>query len=184
MPHSVTLYTTMESPIGQLILTGDRSHITGLLLPEDHGRRTSVDPLWIRADDAFGEAVAQLDAYFAGQLTRFALPIALSGTPFQMRVWRALQQIRYGETATYGQIAAQIGQPAAVRAVGLANGRNPIAIIVPCHRVVGAGGALTGYGGGLDRKRWLLDLEQRVVAAERSVATSATMEPALAGAGV
>jgi methylated-DNA-[protein]-cysteine S-methyltransferase len=99
--------------------------------------------------------------YFAGRLTDFDLPIQLHGTPFQRRVWAALADIPYGETVSYGELAAQIGQPTAARAVGLANGRNPVAVIVPCHRVVGSTGSLVGYGGGLDRKRYLLRLEQR-----------------------
>ncbi|MBO0838982.1 MAG: methylated-DNA--[protein]-cysteine S-methyltransferase, partial [Actinobacteria bacterium] len=103
----------------------------------------------------------QLDAYFAGELTEFSLPLAPAGTQFQRQVWAALQQIPYGQTWSYGQLAEKIGNPAAVRAVGLANGRNPIAVVIPCHRVIGADGSLTGYGGGLDRKRFLLDLEAR-----------------------
>ena len=105
------------------------------------------------------EARDQLDAYFAGSLTAFDLPLAPAGTPFQQQVWRALCAIPYGETRTYAQVAARIGLPAACRAVGGANNRNPIAIVIPCHRVVGAGGMLTGYAGGLDVKRYLLDLE-------------------------
>lgn len=115
---------------------------------------------WEQDDDVFGDAVEQLGAYFAGELTSFDLDLELVGTEFQRRVWEALRTIPYGETRSYGEIALQIGAPGAFRAVGLANGRNPIGIIVPCHRVIGASGALTGYGGGLDRKRALLDLEK------------------------
>ena len=115
---------------------------------------------WELNDDAFPDAVEQLAAYFAGELTDFDLNLELAGTAFQRRVWAALQTIPYGETRSYGEIAIQIGAPGASRAVGLANGRNPIGIIVPCHRVIGASGDLTGYGGGLDRKRALLELEK------------------------
>jgi methylated-DNA-[protein]-cysteine S-methyltransferase len=110
---------------------------------------------------AFPDAVDQLQAYFAGQRTAFDLQLELRGSEFQRRVWDALLTIPYGETRSYGEIAEQIGAAGAARAVGLANGRNPIAIIVPCHRVIGTGGGLTGYGGGLDRKRALLELERR-----------------------
>jgi methylated-DNA-[protein]-cysteine S-methyltransferase len=116
---------------------------------------------WKRDDAALSEARAQLQAYFAGELRGFELPLAAEGTPFQQRVWRALCDIPYGETISYGELARRIGQPAAARAVGLANGQNPIAIVVPCHRVIGANGSLTGYGGGLERKRWLLAHESR-----------------------
>jgi methylated-DNA-[protein]-cysteine S-methyltransferase len=104
---------------------------------------------------------ARLQAYFAGELRDFELPLAAAGTPFQQSVWRALCDIPYGETISYGELARRIGQPKAARAVGLANGQNPIAIVVPCHRVIGADGSLTGYGGGLERKRWLLAHESK-----------------------
>ena len=117
----------------------------------------------VRDDARFADARAQFTEYFAGQRTEFDLPLdCATGTEFQRLVWRALCDIPYGETISYGELARRIGQPAAVRAVGLANGRNPLSIVVPCHRVVGTGGKLTGYGGGLDRKRHLLDLEARV----------------------
>jgi methylated-DNA-[protein]-cysteine S-methyltransferase len=121
--------------------------------PEHFG--PSGDP----ADEPFATAAAQLDAYFAGQLTRFDVPVRLSGTAFQREVWAALTRIPYGETVSYGELAVGLGRPQASRAVGLANGRNPVSIIVPCHRVIGAGGALTGYGGGLPAKEFLLTLE-------------------------
>jgi methylated-DNA-[protein]-cysteine S-methyltransferase len=114
---------------------------------------------WVRDADAFADVAHQLDAYFAGELRDFDLQLAPAGTPFQQQVWSALRAIPYGETASYGEIASTVGQPGAARAVGGANNRNPIAIIVPCHRVIGAGGSLTGYGGGLERKRKLLALE-------------------------
>jgi methylated-DNA-[protein]-cysteine S-methyltransferase len=115
---------------------------------------------WDPAPDAFPDAVDQLDAYFAGELTEFDLRLRLEGTEFQRTVWAGLCEIPYGETTSYGELAARIGRPRASRAVGLANGRNPVAIVVPCHRVIGAGGSLTGYGGGLERKQALLDLER------------------------
>jgi len=159
-----TYFTRYQSPIGELILAGDADRLSELLLPEHHGTPAAASPEWIASAEPFVEAVRQLDAYFAGELTDFDLPLDPRGTPFQMRVWRALEEIPYGVTKSYGEIAAHIGQPTAMRAVGLANGRNPLAIVIPCHRVIGAGGSLTGYGGGLDRKRWLLDLEARVLA--------------------
>jgi methylated-DNA-[protein]-cysteine S-methyltransferase len=109
----------------------------------------------------FGPVAEQLAAYFDAELTRFDLLLDLRGTAFQRRVWAALREVPYGETATYGELAAELGQPTASRAVGLANGKNPVGVIVPCHRVIGSTGCLTGYGGGLDRKRYLLDLERK-----------------------
>jgi methylated-DNA-[protein]-cysteine S-methyltransferase len=114
----------------------------------------------------FTEVIRQLKEYFAAQRTDFDLPLRLAGTPFQRSVWAALREIPFGQTMSYGQLAQRIGRPAAVRAVGLANGRNPIGIIVPCHRVVGATGALTGYGGGLERKQYLLELERHALGAQ------------------
>lgn len=155
-------YTTLETPVGTLILTGTADGLTGCYFAglDNHGDPTSGLE---RDDDAFAEAVTQLREYFAGERHEFDLPLAPRGTPFQLRVWEALRTIGYGETRSYGQIAAQVGAPGASRAVGLANGRNPIAVIVPCHRVIGADGSLTGYGGGMDRKRTLLELEAGVV---------------------
>jgi methylated-DNA-[protein]-cysteine S-methyltransferase len=123
-------------------------------------RIVDLEPAPARDDGAFPDVVEQLSAYFAGALTDFDVELRLEGTAFQRRVWSALTEIPYGETMSYGEVAERIGKPAAFRAVGLANGRNPIAIIVPCHRVIGSSGALVGYGGGLDRKRLLLDLER------------------------
>jgi methylated-DNA-[protein]-cysteine S-methyltransferase len=146
------LSAQMNSPIGPLLLTGDGHALTGLYM----GR----EPSGARDDSAFTHAREQLDAYFAGALERFDIALAPRGTEFQRRVWDALLEIPYGATTSYGALAAKIGRPDAARAVGLANGRNPISIIVPCHRVIGAAGALTGYGGGLERKRWLLAHER------------------------
>lgn len=158
----MTFYTTLPSPVGELLLTGDGTALSGLYLPS-HAGAPREEPTWVRDDSAFRLAVAQLGAYFAGELTDFDLPLAPRGTPFQLRVWRALRDIPYGRTESYGQLATRIGNPKACRAVGLANGRNPISVIVPCHRVIGSGGDLTGYGGGLERKRQLLALEADVL---------------------
>lgn len=151
-------YAYLPSPLGELLLSRDEGGLTGLYLPTAK-HPVSPGPAWRRDDDAFDDARRQLAEYFTGARTRFDLPLHAGGTPFQQRVWAALLDIPYGETASYGQTAAAIGAPTASRAVGLANGQNPISIIVPCHRVVGAGGALTGYGGGLAAKRWLLTHE-------------------------
>lgn len=157
---ATTYYTLLPSPVGELLLTGNGTHLTGLYMPPHKWAPTRADD-WVRDDARFAPATAQLAAYFGGDLTDFNVPLDPSGTPFQMRVWEALRAIPYGQTVSYGQVAARIGQPTASRAVGLANGRNPISIIVPCHRVIGASGSLTGYGGGLDRKQLLLALESR-----------------------
>jgi len=160
----MTIQRIIDSPIGPLTLAGADGKLTHLLMlnhshaPDHTG--------WRRDDTAFPDAVKQLSAYFAGDLTEFDLSYELVGTEFQRRVWTALLTIPYGQTRSYGELADQIGSPAASRAVGLANGRNPISIIVPCHRVIGSNGSLTGYGGGIDRKLALLDLER-----DRSQAT-------------
>jgi methylated-DNA-[protein]-cysteine S-methyltransferase len=148
------LSTTMNTPVGELLLVGDETALHGLHFP---GGRSAAGHRPAHAP--FGAAVEQLDQYFAGERRAFDLPLALHGPAFHRRVWEALLTIPYGETRSYGEIAAQVGDPGAARAVGFANGRNPIAIVVPCHRVIGADGSLTGYGGGLPRKRTLLDLE-------------------------
>lgn len=155
----MTRYTTMPSPVGELLLSVDPdAALTGVYLPP-HVGRGSVGVDWRRDDAALAEPVRQLGEYFAGRRTCFDLTLAPAGTEFQRRVWAVLVDIPYGETTSYGAIALRLGQPRASRAVGLANGRNPISIVVPCHRVVGADGRLVGYGGGLDRKRQLLALE-------------------------
>ena len=149
-------YSTLTTPIGELMLTADDDGaLTGVNLPNRH-----PDPAgWERDDGLLADARRQLTEYFAGERTAFDLPLRPAGAPFQLRVWEALLRIPYGETASYGEIARELGHPTASRAVGAANGRNPIAIVVPCHRVIGADGSLTGYGGGLECKRALLDLE-------------------------
>jgi methylated-DNA-[protein]-cysteine S-methyltransferase len=155
------LYTTMNSPVGELLLVGDETAIRGLHFPGD---RFAPAQRYRSAREPFATARDQLDQYFAGERRDFELTLALHGPAFHKRVWEALLTIPYGETRSYGQIAAQVGDPGAARAVGYANGRNPIAIVVPCHRVIGADGGLTGYGGGLARKRRLLDLESGTLA--------------------
>jgi methylated-DNA-[protein]-cysteine S-methyltransferase len=156
------IYTTLDSPIGELLLVGDGHALHRLDMRE--GRRpVPIDPSWRRDEDAFADAATELGEYFACARREFTLPLALHGNPFELRVWRELLEIPFGATASYGEIARRIGEPSAARAVGLANGRNPVAVIVPCHRVIGADGSLTGYGGGLERKRLLLDLEAGVL---------------------
>jgi methylated-DNA-[protein]-cysteine S-methyltransferase len=156
------LFTTFDSPIGELLAVGDGCALHGLYMQQ--GRTaTAARQDWQRADEAFQQVRGQLDDYFAGRRHSFDLPLALAGSPFQQRVWRALQDIPYGETTSYGEVARRIGVPSAPRAVGVANGQNPVAVIVPCHRVIGADGSLTGYGGGLERKRLLLELEAGVL---------------------
>jgi methylated-DNA-[protein]-cysteine S-methyltransferase len=154
-------HTVVDSSVGPLTLVAVDGTLTGLYM---HRQRHRPREETFGAPDAesFTEVAGQLQAYFDGLRTRFDLPLVLAGTPFQRRVWAALREIPYGETITYGQLADRIGQPSAARAVGLANGKNPIGVIVPCHRVVGSTGNLTGYGGGLATKRYLLDFERGV----------------------
>ena len=155
------LYTTFDSPIGELLAVGDGSALSGLHMQEGRTAK-AVHGDWKAAEEPFAGLRSQLDEYFAGGRQSFELALEMRGNSFDQRVWRALQGIPYGETVSYGEIARRIGEPAASRAVGVANARNPIAVIVPCHRVIGADGSLTGYGGGLERKRLLLDLEAGV----------------------
>ena len=155
-PTLTTWTTTIDSPVGPLLLTSNGSAVTRLLFDVPPDPTWSTDP-----DPVLEEAVRQLEEYFAGERRDFDLPLEPAGTPFQLTVWAALRDIPYAATINYGQLAGRVGNPNASRAVGLANGRNPISIVVPCHRVIGANGSLTGYGGGLDRKRILLELERR-----------------------
>ena len=160
-------YSVIPSPIGPLLLAADES---GLRLIEFDSPRHPIrrDSDWQRADDdaILGETRAQLDDYFAGTRRTFDLPLAPRGTEFQLDVWQALRAIPYGETINYAQLAARIGNPSAMRAVGAANGRNPLPIVVPCHRVIGADGTLTGFGGGLPTKHFLLKLEGAIATAD------------------
>jgi len=147
----------MSGPLGDIIIASSEQGITHVeFLPR--ARLPLAD--WRRDDGALADVVGQLTAYFAGERQQFDLHLAPQGTPFQLRVWTALQTIPYGQTVSYGELATRLGNMKAVRAVGAANGRNPIAIIIPCHRVIGSNGSLVGYGGGLERKEALLSLEQ------------------------
>lgn len=152
-------HTIVDSPVGPLTLVDEDGALAGLYMDL---QRHAPDPALHgdRDDDVLPQLREQLAAYWTGALREFDVPLHLPGTPFRMRVWAALREIPYGETWSYGKLAAHLGDPNASRAVGLANGRNPIGIVVPCHRVVGANGSLVGYGGGVERKRWLLDHER------------------------
>jgi methylated-DNA-[protein]-cysteine S-methyltransferase len=154
------IYTTIDSPVGELLLAGEGDRLSTLsFLGEGARRQVAAHPAWTRDDAAFPSVRDQLDRYFAGSLTRFDVDLDMRGTEWELSVWQALVRIPYGETRSYGEIARELCTVRASRAVGMANARNPVAIIVPCHRVIGADGRLTGFGGGLDRKRTLLDLE-------------------------
>jgi methylated-DNA-[protein]-cysteine S-methyltransferase len=150
-------FTIIDSPIGRLFLCANGRALTGLHM-EVPGREFPRDLSWVEDADAapLAAAARQLREYFCRARREFDLPLSFGGTPFQHRVWQALTEIPYGETVSYGELARRVENPRASRAVGMANNRNPIAILVPCHRVIGADGSLTGYGGGLERKRWLL----------------------------
>lgn len=160
------VHTVIDSPYGPLTLVATDGVLSGLYM-EGQRHRPAEETFGAPDDTPFTDTVRQLESYFAGGLTEFRLPLRMAGTPFQLRVWEELRRIPYGETVSYGTLAERLGQPTASRAVGLANGKNPIGIIVPCHRVVGASGSLTGYGGGLDRKRRLLDFESRTPAPDQ-----------------
>jgi methylated-DNA-[protein]-cysteine S-methyltransferase len=160
----MNVFCYVESPIGRLLLTTDGTALTGLYmnlyrnkpsklpaLGDEWSQNATIDPL--------PAAARQLNEYFAGKRREFDLPLRMAGTEFQQRVWRELTKIPFGETRSYGQLAKRLNNPNGSRAVGLANGRNPIAIVVPCHRVIGADGSLTGFGGGIERKEWLLSHE-------------------------
>jgi methylated-DNA-[protein]-cysteine S-methyltransferase len=155
---ATSYFTEMPSAIGPLTIVGDGDAVTRIHM-HDQRHQAPLPPGAVRDDAALAEPRRQLDEYLAGERNAFDLPLRPHGSPFQLAVWEALCQIPYGETISYGELADRVGRPGAARAVGLANGRNPIAIVVPCHRVIGASGSLTGYGGGLERKRFLLELE-------------------------
>jgi len=152
----MTLYTHSAAPLGRILLTSNGEALTSL-----HLVHTEPEPDWQHDPAWFTPVIEQLDAYFTGTLTAFDLPLAPEGTPFQQRVWAALRELPYGTTTSYGALAHTLGDAKLTRAVGTANGRNPIGIIIPCHRVIGADGSLTGYAGGLDNKQFLLDLEAK-----------------------
>ncbi|MDJ1137075.1 methylated-DNA--[protein]-cysteine S-methyltransferase [Streptomyces iconiensis] len=174
MSHAPRTHTVIDSPVGPLTLVATGGTLAGLYMTDQRHRppqETFGDP----DPEPFAETVAQLDEYFSRVRTEFTVPLAPEGTAFQLRVWEQLRRIPYGETVTYGELAEAIGRPSAARAVGLANGRNPLSIIVPCHRVIGSTGSLTGYGGGLERKRQLLGLERRARGTDTPDAQLATL---------
>ncbi|SDK66726.1 methylated-DNA-[protein]-cysteine S-methyltransferase [Actinopolyspora mzabensis] len=154
-----TRHTVIDSPVGELTVVAEGEHLVGLHF-EGREHENPAATLGPRADGDFRRTREQLAEYFAGERTRFDLPLALHGDEFEQRVWELIAGIGYGETRSYGELARELGNPGLSRAVGTATGRNPLAVIVPCHRVVGADGSLTGFGGGLDRKRFLLRLEE------------------------
>jgi methylated-DNA-[protein]-cysteine S-methyltransferase len=154
----------VPSPVGPLTLVSDGAHLVELQLRPAAEALACSGREWQESAAVLRSARVQVEAYFAGELRTFELPLRAVGTPFQQAVWAALERIPFGTTTSYGAIAAAVGAPGSARAVGAANGRNPIAIVVPCHRVIGANGRLVGYGGGLDRKTWLLSHEARVTA--------------------
>lgn len=159
MTSDIIHYDEMASPVGMLRLVADRQGLREIRF--EHERHPQPTPAgWIRATAPLGLARLQLDEYFAGVRQHFELPLHPVGTPFQLEVWEELRRIPYGATISYGELARRIGKPRAMRAVGAANGRNPLPIVLPCHRVIGADGSLTGFGGGLPTKRYLLGLEQ------------------------
>ena len=158
-------YDIIKSPIGLITLASNGEALSFVGLPEAR-YPLNIPSEWTRSPQAFVEAKRQFDAYFAGELMEFDLPLEPHGTEFQQRVWMALRTIPYATTISYAELARRIGNPKASRAVGLANGANPLSIIVPCHRVIGANGSLTGYGGGLEAKKYLLDLERRHAVAD------------------
>ncbi|OLB88867.1 MAG: cysteine methyltransferase [Acidobacteria bacterium 13_2_20CM_2_57_6] len=157
---NTVFYTTLESPVGTLLLAGDSQALRMVSFQSSkHAEPPQAD--WKQDKAPFAEVIRQLRAYFRGERKEFDLPLAPEGTEFQLRVWNRLRTIPYGETISYAQLAERIGNPKAVRAVGLANGSNPIPIIIPCHRVIGSDGSLTGFGGGLPTKKMLLELESK-----------------------
>lgn len=157
---SEVYFTRFESPVGPLLLAGDAKALRCVSF-ETSKRSAPPQPDWKQGKAPFAEVIRQLQAYFCGELKEFDVPLKMEGTEFQLRVWNELRAIPYGETISYAQLAARIGNPQAVRAVGAANGSNPIPIIVPCHRVIGSDGSLTGFGGGLPTKKILLELENK-----------------------
>lgn len=163
---STVRYGCLASPIDSVLVVTEGDALVGVFLDED-GDSPRVEPGWREGGPTVSRVCSQLEEYFAGNRTEFDLEVRPEGTPFQESVWAALLEIPYGDTASYGEIARRVGRPKASRAVGLANGRNPVSIVVPCHRVIGSNGTLTGYGGGLERKAWLLDLEQSTSRGDR-----------------
>ena len=157
-----TYFDTMESPIGTLTLALEEDALVGVYMEQQSYVEEELGRDWVQSEPRLAEAREQFTRYFAGTMRDFQLKLKPVGTIFQERVWTALREIPFGETWSYGQLAKRVGDPNASRAVGLANGRNPLSIVIPCHRVIGANGTLTGYGGGIDRKKWLLEFESKV----------------------
>ncbi len=168
---SVSTYWIYSSPVGRLLLQHDGKGLSGLQF-QDGAHPLAIDEAWKKRRSPFIAVITQLDDYFSGRLQKFSIPLSLHGTAFQLSVWRALRTIPYGQTVSYGIIAKKIGNPQASRAVGAANGQNPVSIIVPCHRIIGANGKLVGYGGGLPIKKALLELEQNTATSIGSIRTS------------
>ncbi|MGH2732287.1 MAG: methylated-DNA--[protein]-cysteine S-methyltransferase [Actinomycetota bacterium] len=160
-PAEMTRYGHAETPIGPLLLVAREEGLAGIY-PQEHRCGPVPTEGWIHDESYFDRARGQLGEYFSGDRTSFDLPLHPEGSPFQLEVWAGLREIPYGETSSYGELAQRIGRPGAARAVGSANARNPLSIVVPCHRVIGADGGLTGYAGGIDTKAWLLEHERRV----------------------
>ena len=153
-------YSYMDSPVGRLLLAGNKEHLKVIGFSSG-GKARGANPEWLRADEPFREAKKQLEEYFEGKRKQFELSLAPEASPFQARVLEVLRGIPYGATRSYRDVAEAVGNPKAVRAVGGANGNNPLPIVIPCHRVIGSDGSLTGFGGGVESKRYLLDLERR-----------------------
>jgi methylated-DNA-[protein]-cysteine S-methyltransferase len=166
--NATTCYCVIDSPLGPITVQGEGEFVTGLYLP-DHKGWLGPDSSWKQAGASFAAVHKQLAEYFSGARQTFDVPLKLAGTSFQRRVWQELVRIPYGSTITYSELARRVGNPSASRAVGHANGRNPISIIVPCHRVVGTSGKMTGYAGGINKKRWLLEWESRTASQRRSL---------------
>jgi methylated-DNA-[protein]-cysteine S-methyltransferase len=165
-PREKVGYDIVDTPIGRLLLTGNEQALSGLFMLDGGRHQMALNKAWERRPGGFATAARQLGEYFDGERTEFDLPLAPRGTEFQLAVWAELTRIPFGETASYGEVARALGKSlVASRAVGLANGRNPISIIVPCHRVIGADGSMTGYGGGVERKEWLLRHEGLLISA-------------------
>ena len=154
-------YCFMDSPVGELFLAGDQEGLKYINFPKEK-KPVNPEPGWMEMPAFFTSAVSELKEYFSGKRQQFSIDIQPEGTAFQLSVWRALQEIPYGKTVSYGELAQQVGNPKASRAVGAANGANPIPIIIPCHRAIGASGDLTGFGGGLETKQFLLELEKAI----------------------
>ncbi len=166
MSDCIRYYTYMDSPVGRLMLTGQQSFLMTIEFPEEGLVRTPQDK-WLRDDNLLTKTVGQLNEYFSGSRKKFSVAIHPQGTDFQKKVWDILQDIPYGETISYGEVASRLGQPTASRAVGAANNANPLPIIVPCHRVIGADGSMVGFGGGIGIKLKLLELEYHFDSASR-----------------